>query len=59
MRDYFVHIIKELQRNDSISQTFVELNGPHHSNWADLPKLVSQSTIDKQHIQLITQITLL
>jgi len=59
MRDYFVHIIKELQWNDSISQTLVELNGPHHLNWANIPELVSQSTTDKQPIQLTTQITLL
>jgi hypothetical protein len=35
--DSFVHIIKELQGNDSISQTPIELNGRHHSHWANLP----------------------
>jgi hypothetical protein len=50
MHDYFVHIIKELQGNDSTSQVLVDLNGPLHSNWIDLPKIVSQPVTCKQHI---------
>jgi hypothetical protein len=34
----FVHIIKELQGNDLVSQEPIESNGPLHSNWAGLPK---------------------
>jgi hypothetical protein len=50
MRDSFVHTIKELQGNDSTSQVLVDLNGPLHSNWASLPKLVSQLVTYKQHV---------
>ncbi len=31
MRDSFVHIIKELQGSDSVSQATIELKGPLHS----------------------------
>jgi hypothetical protein len=42
MRDSFVHVIREPQGSVSISQVPVELNGPIHSNWANLPKPISQ-----------------
>jgi hypothetical protein len=42
MCDYFVHVIREPQGNDSISQALVELNKPFHSNWASFPKPISQ-----------------
>jgi len=48
MHDSFVHTIKELQGSDSTSQ--VDLNGPLHSNWANLPKLLSQLVTYKQHV---------
>jgi hypothetical protein len=32
MCDSFIHIIRELQGSDSISQTIIEFNGPLHSN---------------------------
>jgi hypothetical protein len=37
MCDSFVHIIKELQGSDLVSQAIVEFNGPFHSNWVGLP----------------------
>jgi hypothetical protein len=52
MRDSFVHIIKELQGSDSISQTTVEINRPLHSNWMNLPKPINQLVTSKQHVQL-------
>jgi hypothetical protein len=39
---FFVHTIRELQGNDLMSQKFVDLNKPLHSNWVGLPKLISQ-----------------
>jgi hypothetical protein len=59
MRDSFVNIIKELQGNDWISQTPIELNRPHHSNWAGLQKLINQLITNKQLVKFTTQITLL
>ncbi len=50
MHDYFVHIIKELQGSDLVSQACIELNRPLHSNWANLLKIVSQLVIGKQPI---------
>jgi hypothetical protein len=41
-----------------MSQAPIELNEPFHSNWAGLPKPISQSVISKQLIQLTTQTTL-
>ncbi len=58
MRDSFVHIIKELQGSDSVSQATIELKGPLHSNWVGVPKPVSQLVIGKWAIQLTTQMTL-
>jgi hypothetical protein len=59
MRDFFVHIIKELHGGDLIPQAFVEFNGPLHLNWVGLPKQVSQLNINKQPIWLTIQTTLL
>ncbi len=50
MRDSFVHIVKELQGNDSISQAPIELNKPLHSNWANLLELVNQPIISKKPV---------
>jgi hypothetical protein len=36
MRDSFVHIIRELQGSDSISQAPIEFNEPFHLNWVGL-----------------------
>jgi hypothetical protein len=47
MRDVFVHIIKELQGNDSISQATIELNGAFHSNWVGVPKPINQLVTSK------------
>jgi hypothetical protein len=47
MFDSFVHTIRELQGNDSVSQAPIEINEPLHSNWASLPKSVSQLVISK------------
>jgi len=54
MFDSFVHIIKELQGNDSISQAPIEFNEPLHSNWAGLLKSMNRLITSKQPIQLIT-----
>jgi hypothetical protein len=50
MRDFFVHIIRELQGSDLVSQTTNELNGPLHSNWVGVPKPISQSITGKRVI---------
>jgi hypothetical protein len=33
----------------------IDLNGPLHSNWVGLPKLVSQPIINKQLVQMTSQ----
>jgi hypothetical protein len=58
MCDSFVHTIRELHRNDSISQAPIEFNKPLHSNWASLPEPISQPVVNKQPIQLTSQMTL-
>ncbi len=59
MHDSFVHIFMVLQGGDSVSQAPIDLNGPLHSNWVGLPKLVSQPIIGKQLVYLTTQSTIL
>jgi hypothetical protein len=49
MCDFFVHIIGELQGNDSTSQAPIDLNGPLHSNWANLLEIISHPVTSKQH----------
>ncbi len=56
LRDSFIHTIRELQGSDLTSQTFVNLNGPLHSNWVGLSKFVNQLAISKQPTQLTPQI---
>ncbi len=56
MCNFFVHIIGELQGNDSTSQAPIDLNGPLHSNWANLLEIISHPITSKQHVDLITQI---
>jgi hypothetical protein len=41
-----------------MSQTPSDLNGPLHSNWASLPKIINQPITRKQPIHLTTQTTL-
>jgi hypothetical protein len=48
MCDSFVHTIKGLQGGDLVPQTPVEFNGPLHSNWVGLPKLIIEPIINKQ-----------
>ncbi len=54
MCDSFVHIITELQKNDTTSQAPVDFNGPLHSNWASLSILINQLIIVKQLVHLTT-----
>jgi hypothetical protein len=41
---------RELQGSDSTSQASIDLNGPFHSNWVNLPKPSSQSITNKQSV---------
>jgi hypothetical protein len=54
MFDSFVHIIRGLQGNASISQAPIEFNKPLHSNWVGLLKPMNQPITSKQPIQLTT-----
>jgi len=55
LHDFFIHTIKELQGADLMSQAFVDLNRPLHSNYASLLILISQLVTSKQPIQLTSQ----